>query len=695
MGDIESQIRNLVQQLGALGIVGPQAEAVARSLIALRNASDAVTSASLQESEAKRIARERTDRFSSNMRDTANHLHEFATSVISTADSMAGSNTVFTQISPMITFAGESIKKLGSFGDEIGSAIGAGLGALVGGAGATIGAKFGEMLGGLIGNTLGNLAEIGAKIFNQYLQQGEKVIQAFNNLSSVGVTFGGSLTNMNRIIAKTNLPLEMLATIAKNNAENLALLGGGVEGALERVANAARNRLGPQLVTLYGGFVNLSDELSDYMAMEQRRGVSEDLLSDQNIESTKAYLYQLKEISALTGKSSKQIKSEIEARSRNAATQAMVNKMSAQEKANYDRLMQSIPEGARDALHDLILAQSRGMEPVSRAFLELQSTAPGLTDAMRIAVGDLKKSPADFAVTMGKTSKDLATEAGKLTDEMGDILYLRQAGRLSASVITTLDTALTDLNANRQRLITAGDDIKLFAEQTKALAANSSAFTTSVANVYGAQANLAVKLNQLVLGDEKTEGKFTAFANVATSATNAMEDFVGKLDSVVSYLAGFSKKSPEEQLQAQIKSTQERLEPYYKTDETGQKVPIAPGGTMAFRRQHLENQLKRDEEELRNLQAQKQKKENKGEASEATKSQNKSGETKKDSSTHSEDNPIPVVTPKQSKLDVDFAPLAEMLKTTLDNQSVAIAELANAMRDSGLQIKRTVDRIST
>ena len=302
---------NFEQLAQSMGFTGAAADQLARSLQAASNSADrSVTALEAQNAAAAGLT-SRQQRLENAIDNTVDHMKQFASTLISSADTMASSNSVFTQISPMITFAGESIKKLASFGEEIGESLGAVMGSALGGAGAIAGSQLGSMVGKLFGDALGSAAELAATIFNQYLQQGEKVMGAFNTLSSVGVTFGGSLTEMQKIIKNTGMPLEMLAKVAQSNAENLALLGGGVSGALESVAKAARNDLGPQLVTLYGGFANLSDELVDYMAMERRRGVDQDLLSDNNIESTKAYLYQLKEISALTGKSSKQLKQEI------------------------------------------------------------------------------------------------------------------------------------------------------------------------------------------------------------------------------------------------------------------------------------------------------------------------------------------------------------------------------------------------
>lgn len=546
----------LTQFLQSMGYAASAAESAAKSLIRQSNVSDSVASASLAEANAKGLLTERSSTLKTNFSSLGTTLVSFSRDLISTTDSVASSNTVFTQVAPAVTALTGIISK---GGQAVTTALIAGVGTMLGGpAGRIAGGKLGAVIGDWLGGTLGKSIEFAGEVFNKYLSQGEKVVQAFNTLSTSGITFGGSLENMRAMIDKTNMPLEMLAKIAQQNAENLVLLGGGTSGALERVAKAARNDLGPQLVTLYGGFSNLSDELVDYLAMEQRRGVNQDLLSSQNIEGTKAYLYQLKEISALTGKSSKQIKAEIEARSRNAATQGMYANMTRQQQANFDKLMQTIPEGAREAMQDLVLAQSRGLEPVSRQFLELEATAPGLVAAMRRAAGDLGKSPEEFNESLGKASADMATESSKITQMMGDILYLKQAGRVSASVISTLDTTLTSLNENKTRLMGVADDIKTFAEQTATLKKTATDFTTSVEGVYKAQTEAAVALNKMILGDKDTPSKFKDFADATIFVTNTMTSFAKNFDDIVTKILGGDTRIKEQK--EKIDSEQKKLD---------------------------------------------------------------------------------------------------------------------------------------
>lgn len=692
---------NFEQLAQSMGFTGAAADQLARSLQAASNSADRSANALNAEAAAVARATQQTRTLGDQMASTLDTLVDFTGQIISTADGMASSNTVFTQISPLISKTTSIIGEMTKAGGELLGVVGTLVGGVPGGIIATIAGK-------LFGNVTAEIAKLAGEIFNQYLQQGEKVMGAFNSLSNVGVTFGGSLTEMQRIIRDTGMPLEMLAKVAQSNAENLALLGGGVSGALERVAKAARNDLGPQLVTLYGGFANLSDELTDYMAMERRRGVDQDLLSENNIESTKAYLYQLREISALTGKSSKQLKQEIEQRSRNAATQGMLSKMSDTQRKQYDAAMLKVPDAVKGPLQDAFLAFSRGMEPVSTEFLQLQAAAPEAAESIRRMALAANKGPDEFNRVMDQESKNLTVSAGKLTEQMGDLFYLQQAGRLSSSLVDTLNKVITDINSNATRLKTMGEDSEKFAKQTAALVANAGVFTTSIASVYDAQAKLAVKLNGIVLGTEGSGEKLSSFAEAVVYTTGVMGKMVDGLDDIVTMIGGYGKPR-EQRIAAQnerITQTQTEIEGirrarhdllrqhYEPTQQIDENTPVPDeirrqinhlDQNIQLRLQRLENLEKgikniNDQEDAREAEEKRKKRE------QELREQNKTmllGNT-------SGNGTSPVV----SSIPVDFEPLRAMLQPSFDNQTVALRELATAVGNQGGQIRRAVDRMA-
>jgi hypothetical protein len=680
----------------ALGFLGPQAEAAARSLALLSTASYNSVSANNAQAEQIRDLIAEQVKYENAVRQVKDTLFGFGRNLIDTADSMSSSTSVFTQISPMIDFLAQAGKHIAdAIPDLMSSALGLAGKMFAGPAGAAIGSSMGKLLGEMIGGTLEHLLPIAASIFNQYLKQGEKVIQAFNALSTAGVTFGGSVDNMNRMIANTNMPLEMLAKIAQQNAENLALLGGGVSGALERVAKAARNDLGPQLVTLYGGFANLSDELVDYLAMQQRRGITEDLLSAENIEGTKAYLYQLKEVSALTGKSTKQLRSEMEARNRSAAAQAAYNKMSKQQQAQFDKVMNTIPEALKAPMQDVFLSMSRGMMPVSTAFQYLTASTPELADSLIRIFEGTKLGQEGFNEVLDKESKKLAASGARYTDEFGDILVLRAAGKVSASVIQSLEEVLTSVNSDSARLKTLGENAAKFAKETETLAKSAGSFTTTIESIYAAQSNLAVKLNSLILGDKDTPGKISEFGNVAVAATDTITKFVGGLNSVVNWILGKTGQKDAELAfagqQSIFQGLKAKREEFLRETGTYQASEMIPDVGTKINDLNREQQQKLQEFDRKILEQQKR-------VDEAQKIKDQSANTSSKTSTTgtsiSSTEEVSVKTAGATKLHIDSESIAAALKPMIDHQNILINDLKIALAYQGDGINRAVNRMA-
>jgi 3-dehydroquinate dehydratase len=684
----------------AMGLLGPQAESAARNLSMLSRSSDMASSALQAQSEEISRMRTEQERMTQGLKNARSTLGQFATNILDTADSVSGSGSVFTQISPIISTIGslgkDAADALPNFFTTAGTALGT---FIAPGAGTAVGAAIGNLVDKIFKGTLGTLLPVAANIFNQYLKQGEKVIQAFNSLSTVGVTFGGSITNMNKMIANTNMPLEMLAKIAQQNAENLALLGGGVSGALERVAKAARNDLGPQLVTLYGGFANLGDELAEYLAMEKRRGVTEDLLSQQNIEGTKAYLYQLKEISALTGKSSKQLKAELEARGRNAAAQLAYSKMDRKQKDQYDKLMLNVPEGLKDSMQDVFLSMSRGMQPVSRSFIELQAMAPEAANALVRMFEATKLGPEEFNAVLTREGKNLATAGARYTEAYGDILVLQQAGRVSASVIQSLNTVLTSINSDSERLKTLGETSATLAAATSTLAANATVFTQSIEAIYDAQASLARRLNETVLGNVATGGtKIRELAAVTVFATGAVKNLTDNLDKLINWILRKTSSTTDEGLAAE-RNTVNRLQFSLNSQQRSlydlEKAKTAANNPddlsyiddqIRIQRdiiETIESKLRTAEEILERAKEKRETQQGRGNADDSI-----------SSSSISNTEEVSVKTAGATKLQIDPESIAAALKPMIDHQNILINDLKIALAYQGDGINRAVNRMA-
>lgn len=691
----------------AMGLTTAQAEATIRSLANLARATDTTTNAQNVQTQSISNLTAAQQRYVSNINAAIGVAGNLNSTLLSMADSMAASNSVFSQIKPALNFLSTTASTVGKFIPSVMTTIGTGLGAFFGGAGgAAVGNKLGSLVGGVIEGAFGALNDGAKAVAELYLDQGEKVMNAFNMLSSTGVTFGASLQNMSRVVNSTGVPLEMLAKIAQQNAENLAVLGGGVSGALERVAKAARNDLGPQLVTLYGGFANLGDELTDYLAMQQRIGVQENLLSSENIEGTRNYLYVLKNISDLTGKNAKQLKNEIEQRNRNVAAQNFMNSLDAKGREQYLAMMAQVPKGMEGVMQDIIMAAARGQEAVSTPYLTLRGIMPEVTEAMTRMASGLGKSNEEFVKIMDESGKSLVKSGQMYSKEYDPLFFLKEQGRLSSGIIETANTILTDINSNATRLQKLGETTRKLLEETKNLKDKPTDFAESVASVANAQAKLGVSLNNLMTGTDDVKGKFSDFAKVAEKLVSTTQGYVDGLDSIVQRILGYKPEleKNDERGRGSYESSQ-RLRSAIQTEELAlrefelQKIKAQrelaieqsrgnTGNVDVLKNQisELETYLSESREQLRQL---KEKQEKLRSQTQGNTSGNTSG-----SSSANTDSKVSSVSPIISNSPVDGSQSYAMFERAIREQTIVLSNLAESVTSQGEQIYRAVNRMA-
>ncbi len=689
----------------AMGLTTAQAEATIRSLANLARATDTTTNAQNVQTQSISNLTATQQRYVSTINGAIGIAGNLNSTLLSMADSMAASNSVFSQIKPALNFLSTTASTVGKFIPNVMTTIGTGLGAFFGGpGGAAVGNKLGELVGGVIGGAFGTLNEGAKAVAELYLDQGEKVMNAFNMLSSTGVTFGASLQNMSRVVNSTGVPLEMLAKIAQQNAENLAVLGGGVSGALERVAKAARNDLGPQLVTLYGGFANLGDELAEYLAMQQRIGVQENLLSSENIEGTRNYLYVLKNISDLTGKNAKQLKNEIEQRNRNVAAQNFMNSLDEKGRTQYLAMMAQVPKGMEGVMQDIIMAAARGQEAVSTDYLRISTTMPGIAQAMTRMASGLGKSNEEFVKIMDESGKSLVKSGQTYSKEYDPLFFLKEQGRLSSGIIETANTILTDINSNAGRLQKLGETLGKLLEETKNLKDKPTDFAESVASVADAQAKLGVSLNNLMTGTKDVVGKFSDFAQVAGKLVSTTQGYVDGLDSIVQRILGYKKD---------LNRPTQNLNPLSEEDfRAAQENPLLHAQMVAYKElelaqtriQVLENKLltsgdlSRDEsKELETQRARLETTERRLQEIQK-RIQNSQNETTNLSGNTSGSSPSnnaqSSMSPTISNSPVDDSKSYAMFERAIREQTIVLSNLAESVTSQGGQIKRAVDRMT-
>ena len=171
--------------------------------------------------------------------------------------------------------------------------------------------------------------DVATQIAKMQLEMAQGYKDEYDQLSEVGVTFGGRLKGMSAAAADGGLNLKLYSDFVKNNIESLSKMGGTVEDAAARVMKMGKAALkgNDQLLVMYGGFGKVDAALADYASQLASSGFdfekNVDLLSATSAE----YLLSLKEMENITGKNAKQVKAEREEAMKDVAFKQKINDM--------------------------------------------------------------------------------------------------------------------------------------------------------------------------------------------------------------------------------------------------------------------------------------------------------------------------------------------------------------------------------
>ena len=578
-------------------------------------------------------------------------------------------------------------------------------GGLIGSAIGTAFGPLGALIGGLGGRIAGQLAGVGIElkgaIINFFLRGAQVVIDSFTQLSSVGITFAGSLESMREMSKQTGLSFETLSKIAVDNAQNLAILGGGTEGALKLVTNTS-NSLGNTLLALYGGFTNLNAEVADYLAARRRQGVSEMATDTQLIQQTGEYLYMMKELSALTGKSAKMVRSEIEQRTKNAATQIALDEMTESERKNFEYQLGLLPEGLRSVYTDLVVAQKTGNTAILTEGLKMGATMPGIYNKLENMVSTLGMAPDEMKERFGREASALVDETRNYRKEFRDQLYLFSTGRISSDVVKNIDTVLSSLGENLGRLKTLPQDIKTFGEQIGVLKTNSQNFVDQIGLINKEQEKIRIALNNMVTD----AGRFNFALGITTTVLEITNEIInGISDLLPSFINKEGAEKMKERLRTEVqkdpqsRSLQNQIDAYQRTISAFNKdisaidaeiqnrnTQDAVRNELILQKQYTENQIKKLEEYVKKLQ------ETQDEIRKSKRQNSSTGNATQATSNVSSTDPKFLGT-ETKPIIVTMTDFTEKLLPLIDKQNTTIIALERTLDRQTDQIKRVMDRV--
>lgn len=320
--------------------------------------------------------------------------------------------------------------------------------------------------------TFGKLPGIAGVIFQQFQKLAniqESYLATYQQLSSAGINFGGSLTDMRMAASNAYTTLEGFSNLMKNNSEAFSRMGGTAEQGARSFINVAntlqKSDLGTNLRALGYTSDQLNQGLASYIEMTGGRNAQE--MRDTRALSSAAgeYLTQLDELAEITGKTREQQEQALKEASANQAYQAYLMTLDEEgrKKANaaMAEAMATGGKGAADALQ----AQMMGLPPMTKAAQEFTAVAPKMADAnrkMADAVNDSTKGVNDVK----KASDAMRAAAVETKEDLGDAgkAIIMSGGTLSETIGKVFGAA----NRSEQQGIKTAEDAEKQRENIQA-----------------------------------------------------------------------------------------------------------------------------------------------------------------------------------------------------------------------------------
>jgi hypothetical protein len=227
-----------------------------------------------------------------------------------------------------------------------------------------------------------------AGVFQRVAKFQEDNLTTYQKISSAGVNFGGSLTELRMAALNTYMTLDEFSNVMKANSENLVNLGGNVNSgamAFAKFSNSMlKSELGSNLLALGYTAEEANQSMLTYLGAA---GISnaKDLQSNSALrEGAKQYLEELDRLAQVTGKSRQEQENTMKKQKLDAEIQITASRMKdPAQRAAFEANVKYMTDMYGDAGKDLAIAQAQGRSAITKEGRLLQATAPGIEQAYK------------------------------------------------------------------------------------------------------------------------------------------------------------------------------------------------------------------------------------------------------------------------------------------------------------------------
>lgn len=302
-----------------------------------------------------------------------------------------------------------------------------------------------EQLPGILG--------LAMKAYNYQIQKMEKNVETYQQISTVGARFGGSLDQVRQAAANSYLSMDEFAKVMKEAGPQLRFLGGTTEeGAKNLVkfnSTMIKGEVGRGLLGMGYSLTEANSMLAMYS--DSVGGLKASQMKDQKEmeKSVKFFAEELDAAAQLEGKTREQKAAEMKEASQQAAVRAKLSEMGPEEQkkymAAYNAALRVGGKGAAEALQSQLL----GLPPMTKAaqqFVAINGQGAETVKQLGATITDGTKA-VDARAKIDKLAAKGQADSAKLYKENSVVFgaISMQGGQLAGTINQTADN-MTNMN---------------------------------------------------------------------------------------------------------------------------------------------------------------------------------------------------------------------------------------------------------
>ena len=277
---------------------------------------------------------------------------------------------------------------------------------------------------GLFGNTVG-------KLVDGLSQFAEASLAEYQQLTSVGATFGKEIKDVKVSAAELGLSVEEMTGFLKKNSESLRAFGGTTDLAISRFKAVSTTildsaELGTKLRQLGFTTADINENLALYGELSDANSRTDRASVEQQAAAAKNLMVELDGLSKLTGKQRDALADEMKERRRQGDINAFLSGKTAEEQTAFTNklveLQNTLGKDAADAFVDIALRGAPTTEATRGAMLAMGQGADDLyAAAQQFNAGDISSFQSSLEAATGAAIDYQNTEQFRQTAMLGGL----------------------------------------------------------------------------------------------------------------------------------------------------------------------------------------------------------------------------------------------------------------------------------